>query len=194
MSEQQLPQDLTSRHRRLASSRWFREWRRRHGKLIGRVGWTLFLGGLAVGFLSGASETVLQWFGITTDPRLREMVGQIAAGAVFAGIGCGLLYVTDPEEKLAQPTSERLQEVMKRFEGLDVLLKQLTTEVEEMTVNSLELERRAKEADALLRLSREEKDALVHEWDRRDKASSRRDLLLFAAGLAAGVLTNFLIP
>jgi hypothetical protein len=50
------------------------------------------------------------------------------------------------------------------------------------------------EADALLRLSREEKDALLNEWDRRDKSSSKRDLMLFAAGLVAGVLTNLLIP
>lgn len=184
---------LTQRHKR-AKARWT-QWRRRNSRRIGRAGWTLFLGGLLAGALFAGVRQVLDWANSEYSAQVFEIGGQTAAWAMGGGIVCGFLTLSDDEQAaLGKPTSDRLQEVMARFEGLDVLIKELANEVQEMTVSSADLETRAREADALLRLSREEKDALIHEWDRRDKSSSKRDLMLFAAGLVSGVLTNLLIP
>lgn len=184
---------LTQRHKRARA--WWTQWRRRHSSQISRVGWTLFGGGLAAVLVLAGVRQVLEWFNFQYSAQVFEIGGQAAAWAMGGGVVCGLLTLSDEEQTaLSKPTSSRLQEVMARFEGLDVLIKELAHEVQEMTESSAELEKRAREADALLRLSREEKDALIHEWDRRDRSSSKRDLLLFAAGLVAGVLTNLLIP
>jgi hypothetical protein len=189
------PTPLTSRQKKLKSTRRFRFWRRRHQTAIGRLGWFLFLGGIAVVVVYGIVTKLVEWGWLPASiSHALDVPGTVAGWSIAAGIVVGFSTLMDSEEKLAQPTSERLKEVMTRFEGLDSLVRDLAGEVQEMTEASLALEKRAKDAEALLHLSRQEKEALLHEWDRRDKAASKRDILFFAAGLLAGVLTNVLLP
>jgi len=185
---------MTGGYKQWVSAQRWRALRRRHTKTIGRIGWALFGGGIAVAFLSGAMHQAVDWGWFSLDQDFFDVLEQIVAAGVVGGILCGLLTYGEAEERLDAKTSERLQQVMARFDGLDVMIRDLGRDVQEMTKESAALELRASEAQTLLRLSQAEKSALIHEWDRRDKASSRRDLLFFAAGLAAGVVTNLLIP
>ena len=169
------------------------DWRIRHSKAIGNVGWGFFLVGLAAIFAGGPVNQAAEWGWFEPNEVLVDALEQAGGFAIIVAIAIGLTHVSESVDIEQAPTSERLQEVMERFEGLDDLLQGLASEVKEMAESSVAVERRAREAQALLDLTTTERSALTHELERLDKAGTKRDVMLFAAGVAAGVVTNLIV-
>lgn len=179
----------TSRFRRTRVAKWAQPRLAHHLRLldgISSAGTTLFILALIVASIldsrsGGASAG--------TD----HVIQLVLAGAValfLIGYGLKSIAVLPPP---AEAPSRRLAEIRDNLTVLEETLGKLVAEVDAMSGNAEGLERRLQETQRLLGLTDYERSAVFRELDRRDRASSRQNLLLFAAGVGAGVLTNLLV-
>ena len=118
-------------------------------------------------------------------------------GWVFwLGVVLGFMSLTEETKAVEEPTSQRLQQVRLKFDEMNLLLHDigaLVDDVQDLTKRAAELEKEEKERRAFLGLSHAEREALAREMGLNDKAARKRDLFLFTAGVAAGVITNIFV-
>jgi hypothetical protein len=151
---------------------------------LAAVGTYIFILALAVGaFLDSSSQ------GISGRETLMVQAA-MALGVALHLVSAGLNELSRAEKL---PASVRLAEIRDRLTELEVALKTLTVEVDDTIRNAVDADARLRDWQQLAGLTQQQKDSLISEWSRRDRSSSRQNLLLFIAGVAAGVLTNVFI-
>jgi predicted nuclease with TOPRIM domain len=121
--------------------------------------------------------------------RIVQTVMIFAVALALIRVGLKALAVIPPD---VQAPSRRLREIRDSLTKLQATLGHLVAEVDVTSANAEGLERRPEETQRL-GLSTKEKDAIFRELDPRDRSSSRQNIAVFAAGVAAGVLTNLII-
>lgn len=111
-------------------------------------------------------------------------------GGIVALYGTG--YALDrlaAEDIQPEAPSKRMEEMGRNLAELQRALAQVVTDIELMRSSSAALEERIK----IQGMSQDEKDSLITHLNRRDRSSTMQNLMLFGAGVAAGVLTNILV-